>query len=350
MTRTAQSAPSSPVRRIRTAVAAVAGIIAVLGFTAATIGVWANRTIYDTDTFSDTVSDVLEQPEVTDALATYLTEAALRVVPVERTLDDVLPGKLDKAAPEVTDKIGDAVHRQFVTLLANPKTQGHIVGLVRSSHATLVNTIDTGGIANLELQGNAITLNLLPVVVDGLDALPSGLLTRRLQLPELAYGGNHAVQVQKVSDATKVDLPPDFGLVTVYQGDAVEHAGFALAETQRAVVDFHRALTTIIIVTLLTLVIALVAAVRRGRAIAGLFAGGAVTFLVATLMIRAAVRQAPAVSTDPANQAIIGAVTRSVFSGLTRLLDIGVIVGLVVAGAVGILEFLRRAGRHGEAA
>lgn len=346
MNTTEPSGTATSGRRARTVVAVIAGVAAVLGFTAATIGLWANRTIYDSDTFADTIGDALTQPEVTDALATYLTDTALRVVPVQSTLDDVLPNRLQGAAPLVTAKLRSTVHGQFVTLLARPATRSHIVQLTRASHATLVRTIDTGGIANLKLQGNAVTLNLLPVVVDGIDALPSGVVARTLNLPDLAYDGDHAVQVDEVSQATGIDLPPDFGLVTVYRGAAVDQAGIALAETQRGLVVFHRALVGIIVVTVLAAALCLGIAVRRRHALIGLFAGGAIAFFVAGLTVRAAIREAPTLAVDPTNQAVIGAVTRSLSSGLIRLLDIGVIVGVVVAVAVGVITFSSRSARR----
>lgn len=339
MTGTRPSGTGSPAGRVRTIIAAATGVIAVLGFTAATIGLWANRTLYDADAFADTIDDVLAQPEVTGALAGYLTDEALRIIPVEGALDDVLPDRLDRAAQRVTGKLRDTVQDQFADLLARPATRAELVRFARASHATLVHTIDTGGVANLKLDDGAVTMNLLPVIVDGIDALPTGALGRALDLPELAYDGDHAEQVRLLSETLGVDLPENTGLITVYRGAAVAQADAALAQTQRGLVVFHRSLTAIIVVTAVALVACLVIAVRRRRALIGLFAGVGVAFGLAGLTLRRAVNEAPFVATDPTNQTVVRAMVRGLSAGLMSLVTVAAVLGFVAAAVIAVVTF-----------
>lgn len=331
---------STPIRRVRTVAAAVLGVVAVLGLTAATIGVWANRTLYDADAFADTISDVLAEPQVTDALAGYLAGEALRVVPVGSTLGEVLPEALEPAAPVVTNRLRGTLERQFGDLLARPATRDRVVRLARASHASLVRTIDTGGIANLKLDDGAVQMNLLPVVVDGIDALPTGVLGRALSLPELAYDGDHREQVAELSRAIGVDLPADTGLITVYRGAAVDRAGVALAQTQRALVVFHRSLTATILITAVALVAAVGLAPRRRAAVVGLAGGAAFAFAFAGVIVRRAIDEAPGVAVDPTNQTVVQAVVRGLSSGLVSWTNVAALAGLVVALAVAVTGLL----------
>ncbi len=333
---------TSTARGVRTVVAVVAGVIGAVAFVAATIGLWANRTLYDADRFADTIGDAIAEPEVTDALATYLTDEALRIIPVERTLGDVLPERLERVAPTATDELRGVVQRRFADLLGRPATRDRVVGLARASHATLVRTIDTGGIANLRRYDGAVTMNLLPVIVDGIDALPTGVLTRALDLPELALDGDHAEQVSRLSDALGVRLPPGTGLVTVYRGAAVDRAGTALAQTQRGLVLFHRSLTALIVAAVAGCAVCLAAARRRGRALVGLSAGAGAAFLVAVVILRRAVSQAPSAATDPTNRTVIRAAVRGLSSGLVDLLTIATICAFTAALLVAGIGFLFR--------
>lgn len=333
---------TSTARVVRTVVAVVAGVIGAVAFVAATVGLWANRTLYDADRFADTIGDAIAEPEVTDALATYLADEALRIIPVERTLGDVLGERLERVAPTATDELHGLAQRRFADLLGRPATRDRVVGLARASHATLVRTIDTGGIANLRLDDDAVTMNLLPVIVDGIDALPTGVLTGALDLPELALDGDHAEQVTRLSEALGVQLPPGTGLITVYRGAAVDRAGTALAQTQRGLVLFHRSLTTLIVAAVVGCAICLATARRRGRALVGLSAGVGVAFLVAVVTLRRAVSQAPSAAADPTNRAVIRAAVRGLSSGLVELSTIATICAFTAALLVAGIGFLLR--------
>ncbi|MCU0260058.1 MAG: hypothetical protein MUE78_03480, partial [Ilumatobacteraceae bacterium] len=89
-------APSAPPSRSRTrsTFAGIAGVLAVLTFVLGVLGFWTKTAILDTDRFESYVTDVLEQPQVTEALATYVVEQTEQVVQLETRIEEALPPRV----------------------------------------------------------------------------------------------------------------------------------------------------------------------------------------------------------------------------------------------------------------
>lgn len=319
----------------------------MLGVVASTIGVWANRTLYDADTFAGTIDSALAQPEVTDALAAYATDQVFRVVAVDRGLEGVLPGRLESLSPVLTTQLKRRVHAQVAELLAKPNVRAGIVEGARRSHATLLHAVDTGGIADLRLADGAITLNVLPLVTAGINALPSNPVTRQVDIPRLAWGGDHGAQVAELSEALGVVLPPDLGSIEVYRGDAADRADAVLKAVRSSLVLFRRTIGITLAVTAVGFVVALGVAVKRRRAALWLLLGALVAYGLANLAIRYAVSRAPLLAVEPANRAALRAVIDRMSSGLIGLLNVAVIVIAVTWLVVFAVGLIRRGGGHG---
>ena len=59
------------------------GVIGVIGVLASVVGVWAHRTVFSSETVADAVDQALLNPEVNEALATFLTDQLVNAIPLE---------------------------------------------------------------------------------------------------------------------------------------------------------------------------------------------------------------------------------------------------------------------------
>jgi len=79
-------------RRIATGILVALASIAAFG---STLAVWGARTVFDTDRFTATISDLTGDPGAIDALTTYTTDQVTKLVNA-----DSLAGDDEPAAPE----------------------------------------------------------------------------------------------------------------------------------------------------------------------------------------------------------------------------------------------------------
>jgi hypothetical protein len=80
------------------------GAILVLATIVATItifAIWAQRQVADTDNWTDTTTQLLENENVRNALGTYLVQELFAAAPIEDSLRNALPPNLQRNAPRV---------------------------------------------------------------------------------------------------------------------------------------------------------------------------------------------------------------------------------------------------------
>ena len=75
------------------------GVIGVIGVLASVIGVWAHRTVFDSEKVAEAVDQALLNPEVNDALATFLTDQLMDAVPLQDLVADRGPDELEPFVP-----------------------------------------------------------------------------------------------------------------------------------------------------------------------------------------------------------------------------------------------------------
>ncbi len=82
----------TPGRIARNILAVLFGVIGVIGVLASVVGVWAHRTVFNSETVAEAVDQALLNPEVNEALATFLTDQLVDAVPLEDLIADRVPG------------------------------------------------------------------------------------------------------------------------------------------------------------------------------------------------------------------------------------------------------------------
>jgi Short C-terminal domain len=155
------TATASPPRRRRaTAIIVVASVIAFL----ATFAVWINRQVMDTDEWTKTSSQLLEQQSIRNAVATYLVDQLYANVDVAGELRTALPPQAKSLAGPAAGGLREFALRVANRALASPKFQQAWENANRTAHQEFVAVVRDQTNAALSTTGGNVVLNLEPLL------------------------------------------------------------------------------------------------------------------------------------------------------------------------------------------
>lgn len=311
--------------RSRTVGVAVLVVLACLSLTMATVAVWANRTLLDTDGWVATVGPLAGDPTITAALQPRLTDEVFTLIPAQDTLTQALPDQVSFLAVPLSSAVRGFVDREIGAFLSSEAFATLWTDANRVAHEQAV-AILRGQDGDLSIQGDTVTLDLLPTInaaLGQINTTANGLLGTNVTLPQLSSGEVPEAARAKLSERLGVDLPPDIGAIPVYEGDE-------LATAQQSVLLFDRLRIVALVVTPLLIVGALWLSRNRRRTLLQL-ATGSVLLLV--IVRRLTMRITDAVVDLPPQEAGRGAarvMTDQLASGLFSTTTAVIVVGLAV--------------------
>jgi hypothetical protein len=137
-------ATDEPRRRRRKTVLALIVVASLLGFISA-FAIWANRQLLETDTWTNTSSQLLENPDIRSQVADYMVDTLYANVDVQAELQAALPPRLQPLAGPAAAGV-----RQLATDLANralqrPRVQQLWEDANRTAQTTLLRVVEHGG-------------------------------------------------------------------------------------------------------------------------------------------------------------------------------------------------------------
>ncbi len=159
---------------------------------------WINRQVLDTDEWTKTSSELLENQEIRNALSAYLVDELYSNVDVAGELRKNLPPEAQGLAGPAAGGLRDFAQRAARRALADPRVQASWEGLNRQAHEEFVKIIKNEGSDTVSTAGGEVTLDLAPLVQQ---------VAQRVGLGKLA---------EKV--------PPDAGQLTVMRSDQLKFA------------------------------------------------------------------------------------------------------------------------------
>jgi len=312
-------------------------VLASVSLVATTVGVWFDRTVWNTDRYVALVGPVADDPAVTNALAARLTTEAFEALDVQARVEDAL-ASIPKLPPSAGFLAGPivagtrtVVQRQAEAFLAsdafhnlwlriNETAHQKVVALLEGDYAALPNVSVTGGEVRLNLV-SAVTAFLRQLVQRGVGGL--GLNVTIPQIPETL---DASAAIARLDDALGVSLPADFGQLTVMTEEQL--TGYQQAAGNLKRVDGILVLTTVVLIAACLLL-----ALDRRRAAIWLGVGGAIALVVGG----AAIRRVEARVVDSIAAPGAKAAAEDVFAQVSASLrGAGVVVGLcALAVAIG---------------
>jgi Short C-terminal domain len=280
------SAPEAPspepaARRRRTPVVLI-GIASLLAFLAI-FALWANRQLLDTENWTDTSSELLENDAIRGQTAVFLVDQLYANVDVQGQLEEALPPRAQPLAGPAAGGLKDLAVRGADTLLGRPRPQVLWEEANRRAHDRLMDVIEGGGEV-VSTEGGDVTLDLKSLLGQTADRVGVG-------------------------ERAEARIPEDAAQITIMESDSLELAQDA--------VRFLRAAAVVLVVLalgLLVLAVYLATGWRRkalraagfGLLLAGAaalvarsFAGDAVVdALASTAAVRPAAEAAWSISTS----------------------------------------------------
>lgn len=281
---------------VPTAIVILATLIAVLS--AATT--WVRVQALDTDAWVDASSELLEEPEVQAALATYLVEELYAAVDVTAEFQAALPEDLSGIAGPLAGALRGPAINGVERVLDRPRLQSAWEEANRLAHETFVAIVRNETRDNVSTADGTVELDLGAAVV---------AVGQDLGLP----------------DAALDRIPDDLGQITVVQSDD-------LANLQDAVrvLDVLSWFLFLVVVVLYALAVYLARERRREtlRNIGfALVAGGVAILALRSVSVRAAV---DTIVDDPTNRPI-GRLVGDVFTQLlSDMATTSMIIGLLI--------------------
>lgn len=342
------------VRRLRGVLAALIGIIAVVGLLTSVVAVWARNVLFDPEKVAAAVDTSLQQPEVTDALAIYLTDQIMAAVDAEQFVAGVLPPNLERLAPALVGGVRSFVNDQLEKLLATDEARNVITQLVERTHTKVVRLLRGEiGLSGVSIVEGEVSVNLLPLLSRGLLRVQDLGLFKSADIPVFTADGDPAEQQAELESVLNRQLPDQFGQLVVYQSDKLANAQESLKRAQEAVVLARRALVALLIVTAVAFIGCLLVSVRRGRTALILLLASAATMLLARAVINRVIGEAPTLVTQPGARAAVRSsvttITQGLLTGVTliALLGLAAAIGIYLAGNSSVARSVR--GRAGAA-
>ena len=98
------------------------------------LAIWAHQVVFDAGTVSDAVERTLLEPEVTDALSTFLTDQIMDAVQVEQLLEEELPDQLARFAPVLAGGVRTVVDDAITRVVEADTTREVIVAASERAH------------------------------------------------------------------------------------------------------------------------------------------------------------------------------------------------------------------------
>jgi hypothetical protein len=319
-------------------------VLTCLSITVTTVDTWTHRTLLNTDAWVDTIAPLGTNPQVTAALATYVTDQIVTTLDLQQRAQSAL----EQAAPQaaflagpITNAIQGFVHDKMVEFFNSPAWETFWTEANRVAHEQVVNILRGRQGTVLTIENGQVTLNLLPVITAVLQQIQSaaqGLLGDRVTLPQITGTEQVSQAITALSSALGRPLPPDFGQIVIFQSDD-------LASAQSAVKLFDTLTYALILFSLVMIAVTVLLSVNRRRTAVQLAIGTIVGVLIARLIIKQVSNNVVA-SIASGDRGAVKAVLDGAFAslrGFTRWLFLIALLVAVVAFLMGKREWLRAA-------
>lgn len=241
--------------RGRRVVAAILVVLAVLSFTAAVPGLWARRTLFDTDRYVEMVAPLAKEPPVQDYLARNVTTAVFDALTVEDRLNAALADRAPRIAflaGPITNAVRGFVQDRVDRIVSSDAFARYWAEANRFVHAEVVAALRGEG-GPLVTEDGKVVLNLVPIVNQALQRisdLVGQLIGRDVSLPKVTPQEIPEEVIPRLESALGVDLPDRFGTIVIYDGNEV-------AAAQRALSAFGRGLIVVVLAFLLFTIVAI---------------------------------------------------------------------------------------------
>ncbi len=282
----------------------IATVIAVIS----AMTTWVKTQALDTDQWVSVSSDLLDEPEVTEALSLYIVDQLFTQVDVAAEFQSLLPADFSGLAGPLAGALRGPATDGVERVLRSDRFAALWENANRAAHETLVRILrDEARLASASTADGAVTLDLREIVTN---------VGETIGIPQAALDR----------------LPADVGSVTVFQSDELS----SVQETVQ-VLDFLSWFLFLLVVVLYALAVYL-ARERRRQMLRNvgiaLLAGSVTLLLLRTIGIRVGVST---LVEDAANRGLATLVAGVATELLRQMAWTGIVYGLLIIGFAALL-------------
>lgn len=283
------------------------------------LGIWANRQLLETESWTETSSELLEREAIRDAVAEYVVGQLYANVDVEGEIAQALPPEAEVLAGPAAGALRQGADEVARRALEDPRVQALWEDANRAAHGVFLQVIQGDG-ETLSTEGGVVTLDLAAIVAQVAErtGIPAGVVDR---------------------------LPPDIAQLEVLDSEELEAA-------QTGVDLFEKVAWALVAITLGLYAIALWIAGQRRREtlraigisflivgiVLSLTRGWAGDAVVAALSETAAGEPAVAATWDVATSLL------AEIAGAAIVYGAGFILAAWLAGPTALATWMRRTG------
>lgn len=250
--------------RGRTVLVAILGILACIAITLSATTLWVHQIALNTDRYVSVVSRVVADPDVVAEVSTNLADRVVDRIEIPQLVKPLIQNWLEE---------------QIATFMATDSFADGWAAANRAAHSALVRILRSDAI----LPDEPVTISVAQLLVIGIERLQEvGVIPADIQLPDPSESGAAEAIRQVLVERLNLDIPADFGQVTI-----VRPARLEMARQFVRIFDFVTVASLILAIGLVAVTIYL----ARDRVRAILFLG-----IGATIAVLAAIGATGAIS------------------------------------------------------
>jgi hypothetical protein len=165
---------SSPEKQRRVAVYALLAVASLLAFLSV-FAIWANRQALENDTWTETSTELLEDPDIRQAVADFMVDQLFANIDVEAELAQALPPRLQPLAGPAAGGLRQLADRLANEALQRPRVQQLWEEANRTAHQTFIDVVRNDADEDVNLDLGEIVGDLgQQLGVDVSERLPAG--------------------------------------------------------------------------------------------------------------------------------------------------------------------------------
>jgi hypothetical protein len=335
--------PRRRARRSRGVVAVVLVVITSILVTVSVTAVWARRNALNTERYVETIGPVAQDVRVQRALGNYITTQVMSAIDPEELLRDSLPERAQALIGPITSAVRGFVNDRVDAFLATDEFSRLWVQVNEVAHQRVVDVLNGDLPPSLEVQGNDVVLNVIPILNQVLarvgEASPE-IFGRTVDLPTVTVDEVPEEAIQRIEQALGRPLPDNFGQFTVFDASKLQ-------QVQDTVTLFNRLVVAAVILSVLLIALTLWVSPRRRRTLLQLMVGIALGIVIIRrlgLRLEDDVVELVKPENRDAVKVVVGAFVSSLLDATAWILGIAAAVAVValLTGPYGWARALRR--------
>ena len=316
-------------RRRRRVLAGIALVLACLTILITTVAVWAHQVAFNTDRFTALVSDVIDEPAVTDPIAAQVSQQVVDGLDLQTRIAARLPDAMKPLAVPITTSLQEAITSRLERALSNPDVQKALVSTISVAHEKVMNLLRDRSDA-VQVVNGYVVIDVWPMVDTALAQLKTmGLIPADIQLPDLSEADIGSKLGPVLESKLGITLPADFGTIQLMPADQ-------LLAARTVVRVFDLVVILLIVLSVVLVLLALWLSSNRRHMVIFLSLGTLLAFLLARLVTNTAT---DAVVNGIADEGLRGAVRTVAVRTIDNLRQITAII-LVLTGIVAVAAYL----------